>query len=93
MECIVPSTIPLSFTHREGEGQPSNDLWLKRLCLFYHFKHCYQWILLHVLVHVPWCIEHLICKQGVSSLSAVYSPETMCAINMCACGTDFVFLS
>ena len=31
----------LSFTHWEGEGQPSNNLWLKRVCLIYHFKHCY----------------------------------------------------
>ena len=68
----------LSFTHWEGEGQPSNNLWLKRVCLIYHFKHCYGfhcmfWYMYGVLsiLHVSRvclaCLRFIHQKQWVSS--------------------------
>ena len=59
MECIVLSTVLLSFTHGEGEGQPSNDLWLKRVCLIYHFKHCYGFHCIFQYVYSVLSILHV----------------------------------
>ena len=90
MECILLSTMPLSFTHGEGEGQPSNDLWMKRVCLIYHFTHCYGFHCMFLYVYGILSILH-ISRVRLACLQFIHQKQ--CVLSTCVCGTDVVFLS
>ena len=96
MECIVLSTIPLSFTHGEGEGKPSNDLWLKRVCLIYHFTHCYGFHCMFLYVYGVLSILHisrvcLACLQFIHQKQCVPSTCVFVGLMLCFCHKVSIF--